>query len=88
MENVFVDAQEMAQLHPETFEAPSTEELNQIKEGAIVKICNGEERFWANVTKVDEEKVSASVDNDLLGDYGYNLGDVIEFEKRHIYSIF
>jgi len=88
MEHTFVDAQEMVQLHPETFEAPTADELDQITEGTIVKICNGEERFWAGVTKVDGEKISASVDNDLLGDYGYNYGDIIEFEKRHIYSIF
>ena len=86
--NDLIDAQEMAQKHPDTFESPSTEELNQIKEGASVKICNGEERFWATVTKISGDKVTADVDNDLLGDYGYNLGDEIEFEKRHIYSIF
>lgn len=88
MENEFIDAQEMAQLHPDTFEAPSTEELNQIKEGSIVKICNGEERFWTTVIKIDKSKVTAAVDNQLLGDYDYDFGDVIEFEKRHIYSIF
>ena len=86
--NNLIDAQEMAQKHPDTFEAPTTEELNEVKEGSFVKICNGEERFWATVTKISVDKVTADVDNDLLGDYGYNLGDEIEFEKKHIYSIF
>jgi len=86
--NELIDAQEMAQNHPDTFEAPTTEELNQIKEGSSVKISNGEERFWTLVTKVSGDKVTAAVDNQLLGEYGYDLGDEIEFEKRHIYSIF
>jgi len=86
--NDLIDAQEMAQKHPDTFEAPTTEELNQIKKNSSVKICNGEERFWTKVTKVSGDKVTAEVDNQLLGEYGYDLGDEIEFEKRHIYSIF
>lgn len=88
MEHEFIDAQEMAQKHPDTFEAPTSEELDQISVGSLVKICNDEERFWTEVTKIDGDKITANVDNQLLGDYGYNLGDSIEFEKRHIYSIY
>lgn len=87
MEHKFIDAQEMSQLHPDTFEAPTSDDLNQIKEGTIVKVSNGEERFWTHVIKVDGDKITAEVDNNLIGEYGYNLGDPIEFEKRHVYSI-
>ena len=87
MKTYFVDAQEMAQLHPDTFESPTTEELNQIEEGTYVKVCNEHERFWMEVNNVDDNKITATVSNNLLGDYGYDFGDVVEFEKRHVYSI-
>ena len=87
MEHYFIDAQEMAENNPETFEAPEAEELSQIKEGTYVKVCNGEERFWMQVNEVDGEKITATVSNNLLGDYGYDFGDVVTFETKHIYSI-
>jgi len=88
MENTFIDAQEMGRLHPDTFETPDPELLDLLVKGALVKVSNGEERFWAQITEVKGKKLKATVDNYLLGDYGYNYGDIIEFEKRHIYSIY
>lgn len=85
----FVDAQEMAKIHPATFEAPTAEELDKIEEGKFVKVCNNHERFWVKVVKIDGDYITGDVSNNLFGgdEYGYDFGDKIEFEKRHVYSI-
>ena len=82
------DAQEMAKLNPDTFEAPDKKDLSLIKEGDSVKICVGKERFWTTVLKVKGENIEGSVDNDLVTENGLSYGDTIKFEKRHIYSIY
>ena len=87
---MFTDAQEMAKNNPETFEAPSTDELEAVTAGQSVKVCASPERFWVTVTKVDGESVSGVVDNNLVctGDHGLSLGDAVTFKKRHIYEVF
>ena len=90
MENIsskLIDAQDMRINNPDTFGAPNKEELDDLAPGAIVKICNNVERFWVIVSKVENNTISGTVDNMLVGDYGYNCGDDIEFEKCHIYAI-
>lgn len=84
----FVDAQKMAKEHPKTFNAPSAKELNNLKVGDTVKVCNDEERFWTIIKSINGEVIEAKVDNVLGGDYGYNRGDIITFEKKNIYSIY
>lgn len=86
----FVDAQQMHRDHPKTFDAPSEQELAKIDVGTFVKICAGKERFWAEVVKVEGDKVNALVGNDLVytDEHGLSLGDYITFEKRNIYSFF
>lgn len=85
--NNFVDAQEMAKSHPDSFEAPNKKELDTLKSGDIVKVCHSDERFWAVVKEVDGDKITATVDNDLVLVEEFNCGDDVEFEKRHIYAI-
>jgi uncharacterized protein YegJ (DUF2314 family) len=91
MENqtvVFVDAQEMARLNPDTFEAPNKEELDAITEGDSVKICNSQERFWVTVASVDGDYITATVDNHLLDTSdGLELGNTVKFTKSNIYDI-
>ena len=84
---MFIDAQEQHKLHPDTFYAPSNEELDSLKKGDIVKVCNGEERFWTRILSINGDKIKATVDNDLLDADDYDCGDTISFEKRHIYNI-
>lgn len=86
----FIDAQAMSKKYPATFEAPSKEELYALEEGDIVKVCCADERFWTIIEKVDGEKIHAIVDNELMYTevHGLRLEDKIEFEKRHIYSVF
>lgn len=84
----FVDAQEMHKNNPDTFDAPDNDELNAIKVGSTVKVCNERERFWVTVTGVDGEKITGEVNNNLLDNDEYDLGDPIVFEKKHIYDIY
>jgi len=84
---MFVDAQKMHKMYPDTFEAPTKAELNALKKGDLVKVCyNDEERFWVILTSVRGQKLKGKVDNLLLTP-DLSLGDIIEFEKKHVYSI-
>lgn len=79
----FVDAQAMRIEHPETFEAPSKEDLENIAAGDLVKVCVNDERFWTHVTDLKGEMVTGRVDNDLL-QQGIKYNDIIEFPKNYI----
>jgi len=83
----WVDAQQMAKDNPDTFEAPSDEELAAIEIGWTVKVCNGRERFWTEVVEKGEGYLLVKVDNMLVYRRGYNLGDILKIEKRNIYEI-
>jgi len=85
----YVDAQRMHRLHPATFQAPSANELSNIRVGDHVKICTGEERFWVELKVVTNEKLIGNVDNELVHTniHGLVLGDTIQFERRHIFDI-
>ena len=60
------DAQKLANLYPETFEAPTDEELSSIKPGMFVKICVQPERFWIKVSEVKDDTIEGTVDNQLI----------------------
>jgi hypothetical protein len=84
----FVNAQEMMKKHPETFYAPSKEELDNIKIGDSVKVCvEDKERFWVTVTEIDGENITGEVDNVLI-DVDLELGEIIKFKKENVYNIF
>lgn len=82
----FVDAQAMRLTHPGTFEAPSMEDLNEIKKSDFVKVCVNDERFWVAVINIKDDIVTGRVDNDLL-QKGIKYNDTIEFPKCCIFSI-
>ncbi|HSG31860.1 MAG TPA: hypothetical protein VLB82_09975 [Thermodesulfobacteriota bacterium] len=86
----FEDAQQIFSEHPDTFYAPSKEELETITEGSLVKICVCNERFWTIVKSVDGETIVATVNNQLIESDEHNLflGDEITFEKKNIYNIY
>ena len=89
MKNIFyVNAQEMAKKHPDTFEAPTKEDLDAVKVGDSVKVCaNQKERFWVTVTEVNNDDVIGTVDNDLVSvELAYD--ETIKFKKENIYSIY
>jgi len=86
----FVDAQEKQRLNPATFEAPTAEELDAVRPGWHVKVCVDDlERFWVKVATINGNKISGKVDNDLVltAKHGLLLGDMITFERRHVYQI-
>lgn len=83
----WVDAQEKHRQHPDTFDVPSEEELAKIDVGFTVKVCNGQERFWTEVVELLEDGLLVRVDNNLVNDRGYNFGDILRIEKKHIYEI-
>jgi hypothetical protein len=93
------DATEMAIKHPETFEAPSFEEIQNLEVGNWAKLCFenpdekrriGSERMWVKVTGILKEnevtKIHGYLDNDpVVVDLKH--GEKIIFEPKHIYSI-
>ena len=83
----FVDAVETHKLHPETFKIPSEKHKKQIQPGDFVKVCHNGERFWTKIKDINESKIIAFVDNDLICPQPFKYGDIIEFEHRHIYNI-
>ena len=85
---MFVDAQKMATEHPGTFAVPSPDALAALAPGDIVKVCAGDERFWVKLTTVDGDTLHGTVDSMTFRNHGLLLGDSVEFESRHIYSIF
>lgn len=121
----YENAQEMAVLHPETFKAPSKEQLDKIKVGDCVKVCvkvpkdildeldkirqdiskklrqnrlrqdiltrsiilPESERFWVEITKIEDDYIEGKVSNDLVClDLKYQ--ELINFKKENIYSLF
>ena len=84
----FTDAQEMHQNNPDTFDAPTKEELAAVRKGDSVKVCHNNERFWVTVTRVSKKGViTGLVDNDLVCVQPFGYGNRVVFETRHIYSI-
>lgn len=88
----WLDAQVQAQASPETFRAPSAEELGTVAVGTNVKICNGSERFWVQITEVGPgsefgRMFTGVVNNDLVGKYPYSCGDSVSLAGRNIYAI-
>ena len=78
-----IDAQEMSRRNPDTFGAPAVTELEVLAPGYLVKVCNGNERFWTEVKHMDGEKIYATVGNDTEQ---FPHGLCVQFEKRHAYT--
>lgn len=93
----FTDAQQMHKAHPETFAAPTLEELVALTKGDTVKVCitAGDlgERIWVKVELVIPSKQNVLYDRiigTLANDpvcFPASWGDPISFEARHIYQI-
>ena len=79
------DAQALAKQH-DTFWAPSNKQLKQVKNGSIVKICNGKERFWVIIEGRQKNIYMGHIRNNLLFST-YAFGDLIAFEENQIVII-
>ena len=94
--NFLSDAQLLATMHPETFDAPTQSEIETLIPGDLVKVCRNGERFWVILTDVEtglglpmESRCSGTVDNELVFDENddLKLGQSVEFQARHVYQI-
>ena len=83
----FADAQQMHKDYPTTFQAPSIKKLEKLKVGDFVKVRHDDEAFWTIISKIDENTITATVDNVLDNEHPFEFGDEIEFEKKNIFSI-
>ncbi|WP_420588210.1 hypothetical protein [Bacterioplanoides sp.] len=87
---MFANAQQKAIDHPDTFEAPTPEELAQVRKGSYVKVCAEPERFWVLVERVIDGKVQGVINNDLVfsDKHGLVCDQRISFELDNIYQIY
>jgi hypothetical protein len=63
----------------------------EISLGSIVKICDGQERFWVTVNQIIDhdghDTFIGSISNNLLGDNGYDFGDNVAFFLSEIWDV-
>ena len=83
----WVDARNLHNLYPDKFEVPTDIELDKMKSGNLVKICNGKERFWVEITEINERYLLGRIDNEIVSGKDYKKNNIILFEKKNIYDI-
>jgi hypothetical protein len=94
----FRNAQQLARLHPDSFQVPTAEQLERVGPGSWVKVSvafpeNGEgmdgERFWVKVAERRGNRVIGRIDNELFAtrDHGLARDDQVEFSLEHVYEI-
>ena len=85
---VFINAKEMAEKYPKTFEVPCEGCLQDLQVNDYVKICPGEERFWCSVISIDKENrtIKGAVANTLIC-YDWKPGHELEFGFDNVYQI-
>ena len=64
----------------------NTEKKYKLNKDDLIKINDGEEVFWAIVTKKLRNCVLAKIDTKLLFEKKYNYGDTIKCKDRYIYD--
>jgi len=84
----WVDAQELHRSYPDKFDVPNNNELDELKTGNLVKICNGKERFWVELKEINDSYLIGRIDNELCTGINYDKNSIIMFEKKNIYSIY
>lgn len=85
----FRDAQQLAAENPGTFETPSRNQMERLSIGDFAQVNAEGERFWCRVIFTRGNDVLGIVDNDLdeIDKHGLQGGDIVAFEKRHIYKV-
>jgi hypothetical protein len=82
---------EMNKQNPNTFHIPSDEEKSNIEVGDVVKVVDTEnsERFWVIVKEfISDELMVCEIDNELINNQPYSLGDKIFVTKDNIINIY
>lgn len=85
--NDFLNAQEMHRTYPETFDAPSNDELASLKTGLYAKICENGERFWVEITEIEKDELKGRVDNELFLEHDFEYNDIISFSRMNVMDI-
>lgn len=98
--DILWNAQEKHLNHPDTFFAPSQDELATIGPGSLVKIGLefdtkapqggvSAERFWIEVTDVNDTSIIGKVSNHLLYTEFHNLrfGDLVQFDYSAVMNV-
>ena len=83
----WVNVKIINQHNPESFEIPTTNELDDIKLGYSVKISNGMERFWVEIVEKKDLYLIGRIDNKLVYCQNYDYGNYVMFEKHNIIDI-
>lgn len=85
----FVNAQKMHKKVGESFYAPSQNQLDKLNVKDIVKISYCSERFWAIVTNINGDNITAKVDNnlELTEKHGLRYNSIVKFSKNNIFDI-
>jgi hypothetical protein len=86
-----VNAKYMNEQNPETFEIPSAEELNNLKQGDSIMVCCQRERFWVEIMYETNNKIFVCrIDNDLIftDEHGLDINDLIYVTRENIYNIY
>jgi uncharacterized protein YegJ (DUF2314 family) len=89
MDVELINAQQMHLKNPKTFEVPSEEDLDKIKQHDTVKVSVGEERFWVEIIRIENDELIGIVVNQLICTdvHGLCFGDTITLHKYNVYSI-
>jgi len=80
-----VNAQRLARLYPETFEAPSYEELSTLKVNDGVKVCMNNERFWVLIKSIKGKTITGAVDNYLVNN-DLAVGEIITVRFSNVFD--
>ena len=87
---LLLNARELEKQHPETFSCPNDRDCQWIKKGTMVKVCNGRERFWVEVTAIRKGGIlQGRCSNNLVctDQSVLKLGDEFQFSTVNIYDI-
>lgn len=86
------NAVNIAKKNPKTFFLPQKEDIDNIKTDTVIQVCDGLERFWCLVKKItidpktSENVYLCEINNELMNDQEYKLGDLILVKEYNIYE--
>lgn len=91
---MLINAQEMAEKHPDTFYAPPLEDLDHLTPGLFVKVCvetegGSSERFWVTIDSIENGEIKGTVSNNLLftDQHGFDYGGEITLKPENVYEV-
>ena len=87
----FVNAVEMNENHPSTYQIPPVSYKKMIRAGMCVKVAIESERFWVLVTEnnIEKQLITGIVNNDLFytDRHGYKFKDIVVIKWDNVMNI-